>query len=332
MGIGQKFKKVLRSNAPLLILLLLIVAFFWTFSKNHSYLSLTNIGFILNSIVVYTPLAVGGGLVIIFGEIDLSPGYIGTAAGALMAVLLANTNLPWFVVIILCLAAGAVFGLINAFLINEWKFQSFIATLATGTFLAAGFAYIVTNGKTIEIKNDALVWLGKTKIAGFLNVTVIISLLVIIIYGIILSKTKFGRSIYLCGESKKAACLTGLSPKAMSYILFANSGMLGALAGMLYDARQRAGNLSATNHYVFPSVTAAILGGLSLGGGKGDMFGCFLGLLIVSCFNNGLSIVDVTPFWQNVASGMLLLIALTVSYVTGIKRKPKKQKGGEVVE
>ena len=327
MGIGQKLKKSLQPQLPLLILLVLIVAFFWIFSKNHSYLTPNNIGYILNSMVVYTPLAVGGGLVIIFGDIDLAPGYIGTAAGAMLATLLSATALPWFIVLILALALGAVFGIINAFLINEWKLQSFIATLATGSFLAAGFAYIVANGKSIEIRNPAIVWIGTTKI-GFINVTVIIALVVILVYGIILSKTAFGRQIYLCGESKKAARLTGINPRKMSYILFANSGMLGALAGILYDARLCAGNLTATNHYVFPSVTAAILGGLALGGGKGNMFGCFLGLLIVSCFNNGLSVMGVSPYWQNVASGLLLLIALTISFFTNRSSRLKPAKGG----
>ena len=330
MRIGQRLKRELRADLPLLILLFLVVAFFWALSKKHSYLSLGNIGYILNSMVIYTLFAVGGGLVIIFGEIDLAPGYIGTAAGTLMAVLLNKTGLPWYVVMLCGIVLGGAFGLLNAFLINEWKIQSFIATLATGSFLAAGFAYIVAGGITYEIKDAAVIWLGTKKIFGFLNVSVILAFLVILIYGIALAKTPFGRSIYLCGESKKASRLVGINPKRLSYLLFANSGMLGALAGMLYDARQCAGNLTGTNHYVFPSVTAAILGGLALGGGKGDMFGCFLGLLIVSCFNNGLSVLGVSPYWQNVASGVLLLITLTISYFMNFQRKKKKQ-GGDVV-
>lgn len=332
MLFSKHLKKALRTNAPLLIMLFLIVVFFWFFSPNHSYLSVFNIGYILDAIVISTPLAVGGGLVVILGDIDLSPGYIGTASGVLLAVLLAKTPLPWFVVLILAIALGAAFGLLNAFLINEWKFQSFIATLAVGSFLAAGLAYILPNGKTISITHPAITWLGSAKIGGVITVPVVIALVVILVYGIILSKTSFGRSIYLCGENKKAARLVGLNPRKMSYIIFANSGALGALAGILYDARQYAGNLTATNSYALPSLTAAILGGLALGGGKGDMFGCFLGLLIVSCFNNGLSVVGVSPFWQDVASGALLLVALTISYFTNKNRKKKNQKGGEAVE
>jgi ribose/xylose/arabinose/galactoside ABC-type transport system permease subunit len=300
----------------LLILLALMILFFWAFSKNHSYIGLNNIRNILNSMVIYTLLAIGGGLVIIAGEIDLSPGYIGTAAGAIMAALLHNTGAPWFIVVIICLIFGAVFGLLNAVLIMELKFQSFIATLATGSFIAGGLAYIVVGGETLEIKNSAISLIGTGRIGGFIPYTIIISLVIITVYGIILAKTEFGRSIYLCGGNREAARLTGINPKLLSYILFANSGMLGALAGILYDARLKAGNLTGTSHHIFPAITAAVLGGLSLGGGRGNMFGCFLGLLIISGFNNGLVVLGVSPFWQNVASGLLLLVALTLDYLT----------------
>ena len=126
-------------------MLFMIASFFRFFLPNHSYLSIFHIGYILDAIVISTPLAVGGVLVVILGD-------IGTASGVLLAVLLSKTPLPWFIVLILAIALGAVFGLINAFLINEWKFQSFIATLAVGSFLAAGLAYILPNGKTISLR------------------------------------------------------------------------------------------------------------------------------------------------------------------------------------
>jgi ribose/xylose/arabinose/galactoside ABC-type transport system permease subunit len=321
---NDQINKFLRSkHFSLIVLLLLMTVFFWLFSKNHSYLGLNNIRNILNSMVIFTLLAVGGGLVIIAGEIDLSPGHVGTAAGAVMAALLNGTGLPWFVVTVICLSIGAAFGLINGFLINRLKFQSFIATLAVGSFLAGGFSYIVVGGKTLEIKDSAVVLIGTGRIAQFVPYTILISFAVILIYGVILAKTKFGRSVYLVGGNREASRLAGIDPGRMSYILFANSGMLGALAGLLYDARLAAGNLVGTNNYVFPAITAAVLGGLSLGGGRGNMFGCFLGLLIISGFDNGLLVIGVTPFWKNVASGLLLLLALTLDYLT-----KRREKGG----
>ena len=322
MNETSKLKKFLKAKEfTLICILVVIVAFFWYFSPNHSYFSVRNITSILNSMVLYILFAVAVSFPIILGEFDLSPGYTGTAAGALMTVLLHSTNLPWFITVILGLVLGIAFGLLNALLVNKFRIQSFIATLAVGSFIARGFAYIVAEGKTIDIVDPVIVWIGTYKIGGLFPVTVIISLVVIIIYGIILAKTKFGRSVYLCGGSREAAALAGLKPKKMSYIIFANSGMLGALGGMLYDARLKSGNLDGTSSYAFPAVTAAIFGGISFGGGSGNMFGCFLGLFIINGFNNGLIILRVSSFWQDVASGVLLLIALTIDYFTSGKAK-----------
>lgn len=313
----EKTKKYLTSKQfTLICLLAVIIIFFELTSPGNSYLKPGNIRNILNSMVLYTLFAIGEGMLIIFGQIDLSPGYIGTTAGVMVAGLLWMTGIPWFIVIILSLLLGIVFGLLNAFLINELGFQGFIATLATGQFIARGFAYVVVSGKTVNINNDAILWIGTGKLFNFIPFTVIISLAAILIYGIILAKTKFGRSIYLCGGNWQAARLAGLNPKKLSYILFANCGMLGALAGILYAGRMKVANLTGTSAYAFPAITAAILGGISFGGGSGGMFGCFLGLLIINGFNNGLTILGVTPYWQSVASGILLLIALTFDYFT----------------
>lgn len=322
----DKTKRFLTSKVfTLLCLLVAIIVFFELTSNNNSYLKVGNIRNILNSMVLYTLFAVGEGMLIIFGQIDLSPGYIGTASGVMLAALLWFTGLPWFIVILLSLLLGIAFGLLNAFLINELGIQGFIATLAIGQFIARGIAYVMVSGKSVNINNEAVIWIGTAKIFNFVPFTVLISLGIILVYGIILSKTGFGRSIYLCGGNWQAARLAGLNPKKLSYILFANSGMLGALAGVLYAGRMKVANLTGTSSYAFPAITAAILGGISFGGGSGGMLGCFLGLLIINSFNNGLSILGVTPYWQSVASGILLLLALTFDYLTTKNRKRIKR-------
>lgn len=316
MDNAGRVKKFLRSKTvTLVVILLVIVLFFWYVSPKHSYLSVRNITSILNSMVLYILFAVGVSMPILLGEFDLSPGYVGTAAGALMAKLLTDIGVSWYIVVSLCLLLGIAFGILNALLINKFRIQSFIATLAVGSFIAKGVALIVSGGRPINIDESVIVWVGTFKIGGIVPVAVVISLAVILIYGVILAKTKFGRSIYLCGGSRQAARLAGLNPERLSYILFANSGMLGALAGMIFAARLKTGDLTGTNSYSFPAVTAVIFGGISFGGGTGNMLGCFLGLLIINGFNNGLTIMRVTSYWQDVASGFLLLVALTLDYI-----------------
>jgi len=322
MGFAVRAKKFLKSKTfTLLCLLIVIVVLFWYFSPNHSYLSVRNITSILNSMVLFILFAVGVSLLVIFGEFDLSPGYIGTAVGATMAAIMERGGVPLFFVIIICLLLGIVFGLINAVLVNKFRLQSFIATLAVGSFVARGYSYIVSGGRSIVIDHPIVSWLGTYRLWEIVPVTVIISLVLITVYGIVLAKTSFGRSIYLSGGNKEAARLSGLAPKKLSYILFANSGMLGALAGILYSARLKSGYLDATNGYSFPAVTAVIFGGISFGGGSGNMLGCFLGLLIINAFNNALIIMRVSPYWQGVASGLLLLLALTLDFVSNRNAK-----------
>ena len=333
MDTAGKAKKFLKSKTfTLLCILVLIMLFFWYFSPNHSFLKVRNITAILNSMVLFILFSIGVSLLVIFGEFDLSPGYIGTAAGATMAALLDGTGIPWYIVIVICLLLGIVFGLINAVLVNKFRVQSFIATLAVGSFIAKGFSYIVSSGRTIAIDHPAIDWIAGFKLWDIIPVTVIVSVALIIIYGIVLAKTQFGRSIYLSGGNKEAARLAGLEPGKLSYILFANSGMLGALAGALCAIRMKAGDInSGTNSYSFPAVTAVIFGGISFGGGSGNMLGCFLGLLIINAFNNGLTIMRVSPNWQGVASGALLLLALTIDYFSNRgTRKPGRLKAARV--
>lgn len=310
-----KLDKFRKSNLfPLVVLLLIIIFFFQLASPNFAYLKVANIRNILSAMVLYTLLSIAVGLLIIFGEIDLSPGYTGAVPGVILAAILAKGALPWYVVIVICLLTGVAFGLLNAVLVNELKIQSFIATLATGSFVAGGLTYIVVDSKTVFFDDDAVKFIFTGRIGGVVPITIIIALLAIVIYGVILAKTKFGRSIYLCGGNRDAARLAGINPKKISYILFINSGFLGAVCGVVYTGRIMAGNLIGPANYTFPAITAAILGGFSFGGGTGNMLGCFLGLAIMNGFNNGLIIMSVSPFWQSAASGAILLLALTVDY------------------
>jgi ribose/xylose/arabinose/galactoside ABC-type transport system permease subunit len=310
-----------------MILFVIIVAFFSIISKG-TYFTLSNLRNVLNAMVLFMLLAIAEGCLIIFGEIDLSPGYIGTTCGVFIALLTTTFGLPWYIALVLALALGAAAGLFNAVLINQLGFQSFIATLATGQFIAKGMSYVICKGKTIPIKDDTLEFLGSGKIGDYIPAAIIIALVLITLYGIMLTKTKFGRSIYLCGGNRNAARLAGLNPKKLSYILFANSGALGSLAGIIYAARMKGGNLVGTNLYAFQAITAAILGGISFGGGSGGMFGCFLGLLVINSFSNGLVVMQVSSYWQQCASGILLLIALSFDYFSARRamkvKTPKK--------
>ncbi|NLT14318.1 MAG: ABC transporter permease [Clostridiales bacterium] len=315
-----KIKNFIASKIFALLVLLAAIVLFFMFASDYKFINPINIRNILNSMVIYTLMAVGVGLLIISGEIDLSPGYVGTFSGVLFAVLSEQAGLPWYLSFVLCLLAGAAFGLFNALLVNKFRLPSFIATLATGPFIVKGLTYILSNGGVITLSGSTddnfVIFLGLYRIAKFVPVSIILALVVITVYGIILSKSEFGRSVYLIGSNKMASRFAGIEPKKISYILFANSGFLGALAGIVYAGRLKAGNVEGTNTYTFDAIAAAIIGGISFTGGSGTMLGCFIGLLIINSFSNGLSILGVSPYWQSVASGLLLLIALIFDYIS----------------
>jgi ribose/xylose/arabinose/galactoside ABC-type transport system permease subunit len=295
----------------LLLFALIVVAF--AFLSGGKFLKLANLRQILQVMVVTSILTVGAGCLMISGKIDLSTGANGTMCGMILAYML-QQGMPWPIAVILAIMLGAAVGLFNAMLVNELNFQPFIATLAT-TSIAQGFTYVISNARSIPIENSVVVYIGTGRIRDILPVSIIISLAALVIYGIMLRKTKFGRSIYLVGGNPTAAMLSGINPKRMSYILFANCGAFGSLAGCLLAARVKAGTVNGILNSQFSGITAAILGGVSFGGGSGGMGGAFIGLLILNGFNNGMTVLGINPYWQTVASGLLLLIALTLDYI-----------------
>jgi len=209
----NRLRKILTSKEfTLFVTLVAIVLLFGSITPNGAFLKPRNIRSILDSMTIYTLFAVGGALVIISGNIDLSPSYVGAACGVLLAKLL-NDGVPWYLVVPICLLMGAAFGVLNAVLINEFKIQSFIATLTTGTFIAKGLVYLIPDGVTYQIKDPVVVWYSTGKIFGFVPITMIISIAIIVIFGIVLAKTRFGRSVYLIGGNANAARLAGLKPK-----------------------------------------------------------------------------------------------------------------------
>ena len=314
----QGLKRILnRKNITLLILLAVIIAFYGIAAEATGlgvFFSLNNLRNILNSMVIVALLTIGAGCLIISGNIDLSAGYVGTFCGIFVAQLYTAYGLSWPLAFLFSLLAGMLFGLFNAFLVNELKVQAFIATLATG-YIAEGLAYSISPSGTVALNDKALNWLGSGRIGSFLPVAMVLAFVLFIGYGVMLSKTKFGRSVYMIGGNPKASRLTGLNPRRISYILFMNCATLSSLAGIILTARLKSSTVHGIKQSNFAGVTAAILGGISFTGGAGGLGGAFLGLLIINSFNNGMTVMKVPSYYQTVASGLLLLIALFFDFV-----------------
>lgn len=275
---------------------------------------------VLNSIVLSAFLAIGAGSLLISGNLDLSQAAVGAFGGMILATSISIWNLPWYVGIIFGLVFCAILGFINALLVNKYRFPAFIATLAMGSmakglmFLFSGIGSKGGMATNITVKNNvALNFIGKGMV-GPIPFGIIVMLVFFLFYGILISKTKFGLKVMLMGGNPAAAHLAGINSNKISYILFMNAAILGGVAGIFNTARLGQGALQALQTNQFSGLTAAILGGISFGGGAGGMGGAFVGLLVLNTFQIGMGVVGVNPFWVNVFSGVILLIALTMDF------------------
>ena len=303
-----------------IILLVAIVIVFALFTfLNKNYLTWTNMVNLMIAASLVGLVAVGHTYLIIAGQNDLSPGALAAFSGTLAALLLSK-GLPIVLAILIVILGGVAVGLFNAWMVNQIKLEAFIATLVTQNVMR-GFAYIICDGKPISISNKAYLAIGKLR---FLTIPLSVWLMIIafVVFGFILARTKFGRSVYAIGGSKEAARLAGLNPQRIIATCFIIIGVLTSIGGVVFSSRMNSGQPAANVNLEFDAITAVILGGVSFAGGVGGMFGTVLGVILIQAFNTGLIMVNVSTFWQYVARGALLLFALTSDYI----RKQRREK------
>jgi len=303
-------RAISNKNFTLILLIIAVVALYQ--SINGNYLSSGNIRTLLGSASVCGVLAVGLTCLLISGQIDLSSASVGCLGGVLLAMML-NAGIPWPVALITVIVFGAFTGAIVAVFVNALEIPSFIATIAV-SFVYQGLARFFSRGTAMAVGNAAFWTFGET-IFGILPVPFLIMTVLIVVYSLILSKSRFGRKIYVCGGNNNAARLAGISPKKIHAILFINNGAIAAFAGCLLAARMRAANFTSVIGTDIDALTAIILGGVAFSGGKGTMVGSYIGLLLLNSFKNGLIGLRVPTYWQIIAQGLLFIIALTVDFL-----------------
>ena len=302
---------LLKSNSAILLLILIVVVIVFSV-LNGNYFSTQNATNIFYSATTVGLLAIGETFLIIGGHIDLSNSALAAMSGVMVALLI-KSGMPWPLAMLLVLLVGAVVGLINSTLANVFSIQPFIATLAVAS-ICEGVGYIISDGRPIGVTNRSFINLGTYKLFGWIPVPVIILIVSFLVFGFILKKTTFGRKVYIIGGNAEAAHLAGINPKRISTVLYVLSSAIGALVGIILAARMHTGAPTAASGADFDAITAAVLGGVAFTGGKGTMVGSSIGLMIIQCFNTGLSVVGVSSFWLSVAKGLLLVFALVLDH------------------
>jgi ribose transport system permease protein len=303
-------KVLFRSNVFTLLIVMIFVLMVFSF-LNKNYFTGDNAINILTAASIVGLLAIGQTYLIIAGHIDLSSGSAAAFAGVFAAIFV-KSGMPWPLAMMIVVAVCLGVGLLNSLLVNIFDLQPFIATLATASVFE-GLGYIICDGRPVGISDESFIFMGAGKVFG-IPIPVIILIALFILFGFILAKTTFGRSVYMIGGNATAARLAGLRPKKISTVLYLLSSGISAAAGIILAARMHSGAPSAVHGSEFDAITATVLGGVAFTGGTGTMAGCFIGLVIIQCFNNGLTVVGVSSFWQIVAKGLLLIGALILDY------------------
>jgi len=300
----------LRERLVLLATLVLIVVVFS--SINPNFFSIKIFENILVSASLVGLVAIGETYLIIAGLVDLSPGSV-VAFSSVIAGLFLQWGVPVPLVLPLVVVVGLFIGLLNALGVNKLNLEPFISTLVSMSVFR-GLAYILCGGRPVFISNRSFTNMGSMRIGGVVGIPVLIMIVAFIVFGIILARTRFGRSIYVMGGNKYAAKLAGLNPARIPMILFMISAALSAVGCVLLAARMQSSQPSSATGLEFEAITAAVLGGTAFAGGVGTIGGTVLGVFILQAFNTGLIMSGVQIFWQQVARGLLLLIALAFDY------------------
>tara|TARA_B100000700_G_C14926943_1_gene799929 strand:- start:452 stop:1321 length:870 start_codon:yes stop_codon:yes gene_type:complete len=282
------------------------------------FLSISNFLNILLATSVIGILAIGSTFVISSAGLDLSVGSVMGLAGVAGAVVMNQLGLNWVFGILACIIAGGIAGFFNGQLVTRAKIPAFIVTLGM-LGVARGAALLLCDGKPIYGLSDEFLFLGQGRPFG-IPFPVIIFLGVAILTHYILSSTKFGKHTLVIGDNQNAAVAMGIKVNSHKVKLYAFSGGLAGVAGMIFTSRVNAGDPTAGFNYELTAITAAIIGGTNLFGGKGSIIGTFIGALIMGVLQNGLNLLAVQSYYQRMAIGAVLIIAV---WFDQINRKNK---------
>ena len=282
-----------------------------------------NVSNVLAQVSITGVLAIGMTVIMISGGMDLSCGQMVSFAGCLLSYLLVKQDWALIPAMLLVILACVVFQAIAGFMIAQTHLEPFIVTLGFMS-IYQGFSYLITNGREITMV-DQLRFVKNVKLtfgdSGFyIGIPVLALLVLTIIMWLVLKFTKFGRWIYQVGGNENAAYLSGINVKWFKVILYALNGLFIALGTIIMLGRVGAGSPTMGSGKEIDVIAAVVVGGTALSGGKGNMWGTFIGVLLMGIISNAMNILGVNPYYQYVMKGLLILISIYIGYL-GSKRK-----------
>ncbi|MFJ4786487.1 substrate-binding domain-containing protein [Streptomyces sp. NPDC088794] len=303
-GATSGLRRLLLDNGALTALIVLVIALS---ALSGDFLTTDNLLNVGVQAAVTAVLAFGVTFVIVSAGIDLSVGSVAALSATVLAWSATQHGVPVVIAVILAVATGIAAGLVNGFLIAYGKLPPFIATLAMLS-VARGLALVVSDGSPIPFP-DSVSHLGDT-LGGWLPVPVLVMIVMGLIAAFVLGRTYIGRSMYAIGGNEEAARLSGLRVKKQKLAIYALSGVFAAVAGIVLASRLSSAQPQAADGYELDAIAAVVIGGASLAGGTGKASGTLIGALILAVLRNGLNLLNVSAFWQQVVIGVVIALAV----------------------
>jgi fructose transport system permease protein len=311
---GSPIQALLHSHPSLGPLAVLIVAAIVFDLINNRFLNPTNLSIMLQQVAVIGLLALGQTVIILTAGIDLSVGAAMILVQMVMAELAIADHIPTIIGLLIGLLAALVTGLINGLLVTRFRVPPFIGTLGTlGVFTAIGLKY--ANGQTINPPpGNPLLWTGEPIELGSFHVTVgvLVMILLYVIVGYALGRTAWGKHVYAVGDDAEAARLAGIRTSRLLLSVYLVAGLVYGIAAWVQIGRVGDASTDISSTLNLDSITAVVIGGVSLFGGRGLVLGTLFGALIVQVFQNGLALAGVQDLYQQLAEGLLVIAAVSL--------------------
>ena len=310
--------KYFKDNIGIIIALLAMFIFLTVFPTTRStFLTPKNMFNILRQNASNLFLATGMTMVIILGGIDLSVGSVIALSGVVAAGCVVNFGLPEAVGFIAAIAVGAAVGLFNGFIICKTDIPPFIVTLASMN-ITKGIALVLTGGAPIRCMTDAFKFPGAGYV-GPVPTPVILMFIIFILAALMINKTQLGRHIYAVGGNVQAAKFSGISVQKVKFIVYAYTGVMAGIAGVIFTSRLYSGQPTAGDGAEMDAIASVVGGGTSMRGGSGRIGGTLIGVLIIGVLNNGLNLMGVDSNFQYIVKGLVILLAVYVDFLRNKK-------------
>ena len=302
------------SNQLVGVALVLAVIFIASCVASEYFLTSYNMLIVARTLAFIALITIGQSLLMILGELDLSLGSISGLCGVIGGILMVQKGVNPFVSFFLCLVFGLLFGFINGLLVTRLKLSSLVLTIGmTGVY--SGTVLVLTKGLAITGIPEAISFLGKGVYWG-VPTPFIIMMILLVIVTFVTQKTPFGRYIYAIGNSTQAARMLGIKVDRIRIICFMIAGFLASLAGMLMVARLGTSQPSIGEVWVLPPIAASVIGGVATTGGVGTPIGAIIGAAIIGIIQNIIVLFGISPYWQSVVSGAIVVLAISFDSIS----------------